>query len=52
MFPGDGGGAKAARTDLEFYTVAGQLKGPADKLKVEDFWDFGPLNAALTKLGN
>lgn len=52
MFPGDGGGAKAARTDLEFYAVAGQLKGPAEKLKVEDFWEFGPINAALAKLGN
>ena len=52
MYPNDGGGAKAARTDLEFYTVAGQLKGPADKLKVENFWDLRPLNRVLKKLGS
>ena len=51
MHPNDGGGAKAARTDLEFYTVAGQLKGPADKLKVKDFWDLKPLDKVLKKLG-
>lgn len=47
MFPEDGGGEEVARLDLEFYTVAGQLAGPAESLKVEDFWYLEPLNAAL-----
>ena len=45
------GGAKAARTDFEFYTEAGQLQGPASDLKVEDYWDLGPLTRAAAKLG-
>jgi len=45
------GGLKAARSDFEFYVNAGQLKGPEDSLKVEDYWDLAPLKAAMTKLG-
>ncbi|MFQ6023475.1 MAG: ABC transporter substrate-binding protein [Acidiferrobacterales bacterium] len=52
MHPSDGGGANAARIDLDFYTVAGQLEGPADQLKIRDYWDLKPLNKALAKLGN
>lgn len=51
VFAADGGGAEAARADLEFYTEAGQLQGPATALAVEDFWDLGPLEAARRKLG-
>jgi len=51
MFPHNGGGTTAARQDLEFYTVAGQLKGPAEALKVGDFWDLGPLDAVLARIG-
>ena len=40
-----------AKTDFQFYTEAGQLQGPADTLKVEDFWDLGPLEAAKKALG-
>jgi NitT/TauT family transport system substrate-binding protein len=45
------GGAKAARADFEFFTEAGQLQGPASELKVEDYWDLGPLTRAAAKLG-
>lgn len=51
MFSADGGGAEAARADFEFYTEAGQLQGPAGSLKVEDYWELAPLEAARRKLG-
>ncbi|MFQ5971856.1 MAG: ABC transporter substrate-binding protein [Alphaproteobacteria bacterium] len=51
MHPPNGGGADAASADLEFYMVAGQLKGPLEDLKVEDYWDLTPLQRALEKLG-
>jgi NitT/TauT family transport system substrate-binding protein len=50
IFPNDGGGERAARNDLEFYSLSGQLKG--EGLKVEDFWYLAPLKAALAKVGN
>jgi NitT/TauT family transport system substrate-binding protein len=50
IFPNDGGGERAARNDLEFFRLSGQLKG--ENLKVEDFWHLGPLRAALAKVGN
>ena len=43
--------AAVAKTDFLFYTEAGQLEGPADGLKVEDYWDLGPLEAAKKALG-
>jgi NitT/TauT family transport system substrate-binding protein len=46
IFPNDGGGERAARIDLEFFRLAGALKG--ENLKVEDFWYFAPLKAALS----
>jgi NitT/TauT family transport system substrate-binding protein len=46
-----GGGAEAAKADFEFYTEAGQLEGPASDIKVEDYWDLGPLERAREKLG-
>jgi NitT/TauT family transport system substrate-binding protein len=51
LFSPSGGGVEAAKADFEFYTEAGQMEGPADSLKVEEFWDLGPLNAAKQKLG-
>jgi NitT/TauT family transport system substrate-binding protein len=51
LFNPEGGGEKAVRTDFEFYVEAGQLKGPASGLKVEDFWDLGPLKRAAAKVG-
>ncbi len=50
IFPADGGAAKAAATDIEFFTLAGQLKG--DGLKAEEFWHLGVLKAALAKIGS
>jgi NitT/TauT family transport system substrate-binding protein len=50
IFPADGGAAKAAVNDLEFYTLAGQIKG--DGVKAEDFWNFTALKAALSKVGS
>jgi NitT/TauT family transport system substrate-binding protein len=47
-----GGGADAAKVDFEFYVEAGQMQGPADTLKLEDFWDLGPLDAARKKIGS
>jgi NitT/TauT family transport system substrate-binding protein len=50
-FPNNGGGEAAVKDDFGFYSVAGQLEGDPATLKPEDFWDFGPLNRALDKLG-
>jgi NitT/TauT family transport system substrate-binding protein len=50
IYPKDGGGERAARNDLEFFRLAGQIKG--DDPKMEDFWHFGPLKAALAKVGS
>jgi NitT/TauT family transport system substrate-binding protein len=46
-----GGGAEAAKADFEFYTAAGQMEGNPEELKVEDYWDLGPLEAARKALG-
>ena len=51
LFDPEGGGTAAAKADFEFYSEAGQMEGPAAGLKVEDYWDLGPLNAAKKKLG-
>jgi NitT/TauT family transport system substrate-binding protein len=48
VFPNDGGGESAAKNDLEFYSLSGALTG--ENLKVEDFWHFAPLKAALAKV--
>jgi ABC-type nitrate/sulfonate/bicarbonate transport system substrate-binding protein len=50
-FPNNGGGEEAVKDDFGFYSVAGQIEGDPAALKAEDFWDFGPLNRALDKLG-
>lgn len=50
IFPNDGGGERAAKNDLEFFGLSGQLKG--ENLKVEDFWHLAPLKAALAKVGH
>jgi len=46
MFPNDGGGEEAARSDFAFYSNAGQLEGDPDELNVEDFWYLEPLEQA------
>ena len=43
--------ADVAKVDFLFYTEAGMMEGAADTLKVEDYWDLGPLEAAKKKLG-
>lgn len=48
VYPNDGGGERAAKNDLEFFKLSGALQG--DNLRVEDFWDFGPLKAALANV--
>jgi len=45
----DGGASLAPKTDLDFFTLSGALKG--ENLKAEDFWDLAPLKAAIAKLG-
>jgi len=45
------GGLNAAKVDFEFYVNAGQMTGPVESLKVEDFWYLAPLEAAIAKLG-
>jgi NitT/TauT family transport system substrate-binding protein len=47
----DGATPDLAKGDLAFYVDSGQLEGPADSLKVEDFWDFGPAEQAKKNLG-
>jgi NitT/TauT family transport system substrate-binding protein len=49
IIPNDGGLALAPKTDLDFFTLSGALKG--ENLKAEDFWDLAPLKAAIAKLG-
>jgi NitT/TauT family transport system substrate-binding protein len=48
IFPNDGGGERAAKNDLEFFHLSGALKNP--NMKVESFWTFAPLKAALAKI--
>lgn len=49
--PLNGGGADAAADDFGFFTLAGQIEGDAGSLKVEDFWDLGPIERAVAKVG-
>jgi NitT/TauT family transport system substrate-binding protein len=51
IFPNDGGGEKAARNDIAFFTTSGALKGKPAELKTDDFWYFEPLKHALAKVG-
>jgi NitT/TauT family transport system substrate-binding protein len=46
-----GGTTDAAKSDLTFFNLAGQITGDPASLKVEDFWEFGPLDRAKKKLG-
>lgn len=44
-----GGGLKAAKADMEWYSQAGQLEGDPSTLNIEDFWYLAPLDAATAK---
>jgi NitT/TauT family transport system substrate-binding protein len=52
LFDPKGGGPAAIASDFEFYTEAGQLQGKPGELKVEDFWNLGPLERAWMKIGS
>jgi NitT/TauT family transport system substrate-binding protein len=47
VFADDCGGEEAAKADFDFYHKAGQLDAGPEELQVEDFWDLGPMEAAL-----
>jgi NitT/TauT family transport system substrate-binding protein len=49
--PLNGGGEAAVKEDLAFFALSGQLQGDAASLKVEDFWNFQPLQKVLAKVG-
>ena len=51
LFSLTGGSPEGVKDDFAFYGLAGQLEGDPASLKVEDFWDFGPRDRALAKLG-
>ena len=50
VFSRSGGDADAVKADFEFYVEAGQMKGPAETLQVEDFWNLAPLERARRKV--
>lgn len=47
LYDPNGGGREAAAADLEWYALSGQLEGDPATLNPEDFWYFGPLDAAM-----
>lgn len=47
LFNPGANGQTIATADLEFYVEGGQLKGPVQALKVEDFWHLAPYTQAL-----
>jgi NitT/TauT family transport system substrate-binding protein len=44
LYDVDGGGEKAAKADMEWYSRAGQLEGDLASLDINDFWYLKPLN--------
>ncbi len=52
IYAPSGGGADVAKSDFDFYVEAGQLTGPVDSLKVEDFWYLAPLEKARKAIGS
>ncbi|NCV19118.1 MAG: ABC transporter substrate-binding protein [Rhodobacterales bacterium] len=46
LYDAAGGGRKAAKADMEWYSAAGQLEGSASDLNIEDFWYLKPLDKA------
>ncbi len=49
LYDADGGGRKAAKADMEWYSEAGQLTGDPASLNIEDFWYLKPLDTAMGK---
>ncbi|MEQ9490340.1 MAG: ABC transporter substrate-binding protein [Alphaproteobacteria bacterium] len=46
LYDPNGGGRKAAKADMEWYSAAGQLTGDPEELNIEDFWYLAPLDSA------
>ena len=46
LYDPNGGGMKAAKADMDWYSKAGQLQGDAASLNINDFWYMEPLNKA------
>jgi len=46
LYDPNGGGRKAAKADMEWYSAAGQLTGDVNDLNIEDFWYLAPLDSA------
>ncbi|MFT6225322.1 MAG: NitT/TauT family transport system substrate-binding protein [Paracoccaceae bacterium] len=49
LYNPNGGGEQAALADFEFYSESGQLTGDISTFEVADFWNLGPLDAAIAK---
>ncbi len=47
LYDPNGGGRDAAKADLEWYAMSGQLEGDPATLNPDDFWYFAPLDAAM-----
>ena len=47
LYDPNGGGRKAAKADMEWYSSAGQLTGSPESLNIEDFWYLAPLDEAM-----
>ena len=46
LYDPNGGGMKAAKADMEWYSKAGQLTGDPASLNIDDFWYMAPLKQA------
>lgn len=46
LYDVNGGGEKAAKADMDWYSRAGQLTGDPASLNIEDFWYLKPLQTA------
>jgi len=49
LYDPEGGGLKAAKADMEWYSQAGQLEGDPDSLNIDDFWYMAPLEKAAAQ---
>lgn len=47
LYDANGGGEKAAKADMDWYSRAGQLTGDPASLNIEDFWYLEPLRKAM-----
>ena len=47
LYDPNGGGEKAAKADMVWYSKAGHLTGKLSDLKIEDFWYLKPLQDAM-----